>query len=273
MKIKRERERERERKKREKEQREKASSQGEEKAEREEGRKGMSSTSLLRNETNAAGTRTRRGDLGSVRFSQRDGELLAIVGEQFAVTVEQLAVLMGRSFRAGRWLRDRWLQAGWVESKQLLADGPSLLWLTAFGVRVARSPYRRWRPNPGMAAHIEAVTDVRLLLERQLLLGSWEPERELAKTAWSASLPRPHLPDGVLATRQGRVAVEVELTLKSRVRLEQIIAILGERYPQVWYFAAPPALAALEEIASAARWQNVHVYSYPPAAGEPQATR
>jgi len=198
--------------------------------------------------------------------------LLAVVGEQFAVTVEQLGVLMGRSFRAGRWLRDRWLQAGWVESRQLLADGPSLLWLSPFGVRVACSPYRRWRPNPAMAAHIEAVTDVRLLLERQLLLGSWECERALAKTAWSAALPRPHLPDGVLDSGRSRVAIEVELTLKSRVRLEQIIAILSERYPQVWYFAAPPALAALTKVAAGARWQNVHVYSYPPASGEPRLT-
>jgi len=232
----------------------------------------MSSTSVLRTETNVSGGRRRRGDLGSVRFSERDGELLAIVGDQFAVTVEQLAVLMGRSFRAGRWLRDRWLQAGWIESRQLLADGPSLLWLTGLGVRVACSPYRRWRPNPAMAAHIEAVTDVRLLLERQLSLGAWECERELAKTAWAATLPRPHLPDGVLSTGSGRVAVEVELTLKSRVRLEEIIAILGERYPQVWYFAAPPAVAALAQVAAGARWQNVHVYSYPPAAGEPRLT-
>jgi hypothetical protein len=232
----------------------------------------MSSASLLRNETNVAGGRRRRGDLGSVRFSKRDAELLAVVGEQFAVTVEQLAMLMGRSFRAGRWLRDRWQRAGWVESRQLLAEGPSLVWLTGFGVRVACSPYRRWRPNPAMAAHIEAVTDVRLLLERQRALGGWECERELAKMAWSASLPRPHLPDGVLDTGRGRVAIEVELTLKSRARLEQIIAILGERYPQVWYFAAPPALAALAQAASAARWQNVHVYSYPPAAGQPRLT-
>ena len=232
----------------------------------------MSSASLIRSETNAAALGKRRGDLGSVRFSVRDAELLAVVGEQFAVTVEQLGLLMGRSFRAGRWLRDRWLKAGWVESRPLLANGPSLVWLTGFGVQVARSPYRRWRPNPAMAAHIEAVTDVRLRLERQLVLGGWESERQLAKTAWSPSLPRPHLPDGVLDTGRGRVAIEVELTLKSRVRLEQIIAILGERYAQVWYFAAPPARTAVAAAASSARWQNVHVYSYPPATGEPGST-
>jgi hypothetical protein len=72
----------------------------------------------------------------------------------------------------------------------------------------------------------------------------------------------------VLATGGGRIAVEVELTLKSRVRLESIISGLGERYQQVWYFAQPPLLTALTEVAAAARWQNVCVHHNPPLPGE-----
>ena len=214
------------------------------------------------------GQRRRRRDVGSVRFSERDGELLGLVGEQYAVTVEQLALLIGRSFRTGRWLRDRWLRAGWVESRQLVSGGPAFLWLSSQGARVAVSPYRRWQPNPALLSHIEAVTDVRLLLERRLGLGVWECERGLAKAAWSRSQPRPHLPDGVLATSQGRIAVEVELSLKSRARLEAIIAGLGERYERVWYFAVPQLVAVLSEVAAGARWQNVRVHHNPPLPGE-----
>ena len=227
----------------------------------------ISATSVEKEWVVASGRRRRR-DLGSVRFSERDGELLGVVGEQYSVTVEQLAFLIGRSFRTGRWLRDRWLGAGWVESRQLVVCGPSFLWLTAEGVRVACSPYRRWRPNPALAVHIEAVTDVRLLLERLLGLGEWECERSLAKTAWSRSEQRQHLPDAVLDTGRGRIAVEVELTLKSRARLDLIVAELAQRYSQVWYFAAPGVAGALTRITAETKWLNVSVLSFPPDPAE-----
>jgi hypothetical protein len=67
---------------------------------------------------------------------------------------------------------------------------------------------------------------------------------------------------------QDRIAIEVELTLKSRARLDEIVRDLGDTYDHVWYFAAPRLLPTLEEIASLARWQNVTVYPYPTTAAE-----
>jgi hypothetical protein len=210
----------------------------------------------------------KRSDSGSVCLSERDGRLLELVGEQYAVSVAQLARLIGRTHRTGRWLRDRWRQAGWIESRPLTRGGPSFLWLTPLGVRVARSPYRTWRPNATMVGHIEAVTDVRLLLERELRLGDWICERSLAQHSTSRSLDRPHLPDGLLDTGDEQVAIEVELSLKSRSRLAAILEQLGQEYPQVWYFAAPPLRPALAELAAEAPWQNIAVYSYPPRPSE-----
>lgn len=212
--------------------------------------------------------RRRRSDAGSVRISSRDEELLLLVGEQYAITVCQLARLIGRSYRTGRWLRDRWRRAGWVASRQLAAGGPSFLWLTRQGSRVARSPYRTWDPNPGLAAHVEAVSEIRLLLERQLRLGEWQSERMLAKSYGPRSQLRLHLPDAVLARREQRIAIEVELSLKSRARLEAIMRDLGDRYQQVWYFAAPRLVPTLTEIAAGMRWQNVHVHQHPPQLSE-----
>ena len=212
--------------------------------------------------------RKKRSDSGSVCLSERDGRLLELVGEQCAVSVAQLARLIGRTHRTGRWLRDRWRQAGWIESRPLTRGGPSFLWLTPLGVRVARSPYRTWRPNASMVGHIEAVTDVRLLLERELRLGDWICERSLAQHSTSRSQDRPHLPDGLLDTGDEQIAIEVELSLKSRSRLAAILEQLGQEYPQVWYFAAPPLRLALAELAAEAPWQNIAVYSYPPRPSE-----
>jgi hypothetical protein len=165
-------------------------------------------------------------------------------------------------------LRDRWRRAGWVESRQLTVGGASFIWLTGAGVRVAGSPYRTWRPNAALAAHIEAVTEVRLLLEQRLHLGSWVCERSLAKTFLAGSHARLHLPDGLLEAGRERIAVEVELTLKSRVRLDALLEQLGQNYDQVWYFAAPSLAPTLRRLVADAPWQNITVQSYPPRVGE-----
>ena len=94
--------------------------------------------------------------------------------------------------------------------------------------------------------------------------------------------PRPRLPLSLrdqgatsptpCSSRPQRIAIEVELTLKSRARLDAIVRDLGETYPQVWYFAAPKLIPTLEEIATVARWQNVRVHRYPPLTVEAAAS-
>jgi hypothetical protein len=235
-----------------------------------------SPSDLFRKETTLAtetfsnregGGRRARRDRGSFQVSERDQELLVLVAEQYAVTLDQLARLIGRTHRTARGLRDRWCNAGWTRSAKLAVQLPPFVWLTSRGSRVAQSPFRTWEPNQGLASHIDAVTNVRLLLERDLRLGSWECERALAQSFPSRSEIRAHLPDGVLAGPQ-RIAIEVELTLKSRARLDAIVRDLGESYEQVWYFATPRLIPTLQEVASLARWQNVTVRRYPPVAAE-----
>ena len=63
--------------------------------------------------------RRRRTDYGSVKASERDLELLELIGEQYAVTVPQLARLIDRRLDTARSLRDRWKRAGWVDSAML----------------------------------------------------------------------------------------------------------------------------------------------------------
>src|SRR5206468_1019312 len=99
-----------------------------------------------------------------------------------AVTLEQLARLIGRTYRTARGLRDRWDNAGWTQSAKLTVDLPPFVWLTSRGSRLITSPFRTWDANPGLAGHIEAVTNVRLLLERELQVGRWECERALAQS-------------------------------------------------------------------------------------------
>jgi hypothetical protein len=222
--------------------------------------------------TEAMRVRRRRCDFGSVRASDRDLQLLSLVGEQYAVTLPQIARLIGRSVPTARSLRDRWKRAGWIQSGQLSVLAPSFVWLTGRGAAGIDSPFRTWRPNHGLALHIEAVTDVRLLLEHELRLGEWECERAVAQQFAKGRDHRRHLPDAVLHPDANRIAIEVELTLKSRSRLGAILDELSLDYDQVWYFAPERLGPALSELAAAAPFGNVSVYRYPPPAAEVAAS-
>jgi hypothetical protein len=211
-----------------------------------------------------AGPRRRRADAGSVRFWERDAELLGFVAEQHAVTVPQLARLCAAGLPTVLNLRNRWRRAGWIESYSLTWRGPSFVWLTREGARVAQSPFRAIAPNPGLALHLQAVTDVRLLVERELGLGEWECERLLAKAPRRPGAAVPHLPDAVLETPRGRIAIEVELSLKSPGRLEPILAELARRYPEVWYFASARVAPTLRRTTAASPWRHIVVRDYPP---------
>jgi hypothetical protein len=189
--------------------------------------------------------------------------LLGLIAEQYAITLDQLARLIGRTHRTARGLRDRWCNAGWTQSARLAVEAPPFVWLTRSGSRLVQSPYRTWNAHPCIASHIEAVTEVRLLLERELQVGEWECERMLAQRSPFRSQNRPHLPDGVLVCPE-RVAIEVELNLKSRARLELIVEELSLEYDSVWYFAPDPIRPKLFELAQTAPYQNVTIHHYPP---------
>jgi len=201
--------------------------------------------------TTDEGARVPRADTGLIRCTERDLALLRWVGDQYAVSLPQLARLMGRSEHAARWLRARWHRAGLVEGHALLVGRPVFVWLTREGSRVAAVDYKPWVPNAGMVAHIEAVNETRLWVAERRPGAAWTCERALTSQGTPGSLrSRSHRPDAVLQVDDGRrIAIEVELTLKSRARLEQIVARLLAEFDAAWYFAAADVGRALEPLA------------------------
>jgi len=195
----------------------------------------------------ASPKRARRSDAGTVRVTERDLRLLRVVGEQYAVTLPQLACLMGRSHHAARWLRERWQAAGWVEARALLVGRPVFVWLTRRGLGVAGLDYAVWRPTAGALGHVEAVTNVRLHVEERHEHANWISERDLGRDMLRRTA---HRPDGLVRLDGRESAIEVELTLKERRRAERIIGELVASYPAVTYFATPATFRLISDLAA-----------------------
>lgn len=205
-------------------------------------------------------TRRRRRDAGLVKATGRDLELLRFAGEQYALTLPQLARLMGRSEHAARWLRDRWERAGWARGAAIVVGQPVLVWPTRAGMRLAGLQFRGWRPNPGAVAHVAAVNDVRMHVTRRRPEALWVCERELLRDRHSSSV---HIPDALVLVDEREAAVEVELTQKARRRAEAIVRELVARYEAVWYFVTPTTRRTVERAVEAVEADAVQVMPLP----------
>jgi hypothetical protein len=192
-------------------------------------------------------------------IGSRDLEALRLIDEQYALRVDQLERVLGRSGRTvQRWTRQLG-ELGWIELRKLLADEPAYLWLTREGQRAAGTGFGPWQPRIGRLAHIAAAVDVRLYVAERSPASIWASERVLRR-----ELPRgEHLPDALVRTGGERHAVEVELIPKSKRRTAAVIAELLRRYDRALYFCAPPARRQLEELRAEHDWPGLAVRDLP----------
>lgn len=193
----------------------------------------------------------RRSDYGQVRATDRDLYLLKWIGEQYAVRVDQLKELAevykgsGLSVPTIKWLTNRWREAGWVEKQVLLSGQPQWVWLTREGYKDAGLEYPYARPSVSRLKHIYYTNAVRLWIEKRsrgealwTSDRSINPERKLEG--------KRHFVDGEVFYEDKRIALEVELTQKSRPRLDSILRELKKDYEAVWYFASIECYTAVK---------------------------
>lgn len=194
--------------------------------------------------------RRTRSDAGQARLTWRDLQVLRFIGEQYAVTHEQLGRLLARfaedaserervSSQLVYRMRARWVTAGLVEARAVIAGEPSIVWLTARGRELVELDVRSWRPTMNTIRHVPAVTEARLFLESQRPDGEWVAERLLGRDqgAGGGREVSGRRPDGEFRYEDSVLAVEVELSAKKETRLRSIVRDRLERYDAVWYFA------------------------------------
>jgi len=196
-----------------------------------------------------------------VNVTDRDVAALCWIGEQFTARFDVLAVLLARlgalaggqlAERTLRQIIERWEQSGLAARHRLLNHQwvvPTRKALHLVGLDVPH-----WSPVVPQLAHKHAVGIVRLALEPSIPEGGrWVSERELRREA-----DRVNVPDGAVEWPEDsdprpagrglygeevdrlppRVAVEVELTRKSKARLRDALKRPRHgRYLRIDYYA------------------------------------
>lgn len=232
-----------------------------------------------------------RQDKGLPRFTERDIQALKWIGEHYALRFDQLQRLLGSmatqqtkepgllSETATRHAVQRWQQAGLVEYRKVFSNDPGWVWLTGLGLRTVGLPFAALRPGAGELDHIYWCAQVRLYYYlRHRGDHVWETERYLRqemnvgkKKAGSASI---YIPDARITMENLNViALQVELSPKTRVRLEKIVEALALEYSLTWYVAreaiAERVKQAIRALDDPELEQRFRIYDLETIAGQP----
>lgn len=193
--------------------------------------------------------RKTRSDKGRVQLRDRDLTSLRWIAEEYAIRLDQLQQLLGReagpgskeedfiSDNAARLVVARWKRAHLAEYRKFLVEDPGWVWLTAHGLQELGLPYKVYEPSLSKLEHLFMVNEVRLMLETQQPDGTWRSEREMrAGVSYIKGDAPAHMPDAEYITRDGIVAIEVELSAKKPAELQRVLRELTDAYSQVWYY-------------------------------------
>jgi hypothetical protein len=199
------------------------------------------------------------GRAGHELLRRRDLEVLGWLAEQYGARLDHLEVLLGAGPRTVQRTVARLHAAGLIRTERILVGEPAWVLPTGAGMAAAGSGFGVWRPRLGALAHVAAVNDVRLHIQTLAPATEWIPERVLARDRGAGE----HLPDGVAITDGTRVAIEVELTVKSRRRVTAILDELAGRFDATLYFCAAATHRQLTELSESGRWPSLGVRELP----------
>lgn len=207
--------------------------------------------------TPARRTRAERSDKGRVLITPRDEVTLRWIGDQYAVRLDQLQVLLGRQAQAqteaegtvsegtARRVVGRWAKAGWVVRRKVFHREPEWIWLTRSGMQLAGLEYRAIEPSVILLKHTYEVNRVRLRVEERYgEQAVWRSERAIKPIRQRDR--DVHYADAEVEIRGRTIGLEIERTAKGPLKLRSILAGLVREYPGVWYLVAPDALSGVQ---------------------------
>jgi len=156
---------------------------------------------------------------------------------------------------------NRLIKAGLVTHQRVFHDRPGIYRLTKRGAGFTDLPPLS-RLRLGNYRHDVMVIDLYLALRQRYPEAQWVSERALMRDKHTPGVgQRGHLPDGVLLLpEQKSIAVEIELSMKGKHRLERILKGYSAAfdYGAVWYYCSDAVAAYIASMAARMPFIKIH---------------
>lgn len=207
----------------------------------------------------------------------REREICGWVGRMGAVEVEHIQRRWGVCRSVAYDLVARLVEAELLRRVPTLPRDPTLITATTAGIDYAHLALPQAKVGPAQVDHWLFCADVVLWAEERWGRGAVTTERELRWIEMSEGKPigscvvgelpdgRPmlHRPDLLVSGSQGRIAIEVELSVKTPRRLETIVRSWrrARHVDEVLYLVAtgPPQRAVERAVRNVHAEERVHV--------------
>lgn len=181
----------------------------------------------------------------TIQITQRDMKLLRWINAVGYVQIKHIAHYLQVSLPTAYERMQKLIHSHFVVHHQLFHGEPGVYRVTHEGVKLSFSPMPPLR-RVNLATYRH---DLMVLTVSQSLLkqygGVFLSERQLRHEAGILKFnANEHMSDGLLVYDDSRIAIEVELTKKSKQRLEKIIHYYLKRFDvkEVWYLCGDKAV-------------------------------
>lgn len=196
-----------------------------------------------------------------MQLTERDVEILRFINDFGFCEISHI----GRRFQLKNLrsykIMKRLIRGGLVAHERVFHNRPGAYFLTRAGAKYTPLPPIYKIPKD-LYKHQIAIIDVYFKLIQLYPDATWLSERVLKRDKFTEGFGRTgHLADGkLIMPDQKRVAIEVELTMKSRRRLEQIFRAytLQIAVKEVWYFCAPDVYSLMKQAAAKKPFIKIH---------------
>lgn len=187
-----------------------------------------------------------------MQLTTRDIEILEFINEFGFCEMPQIMKRFGLTRARGYQIMKRLTNAELILHERIFHGGHGVFYLTRKGAECTDLPPIKNIPKDTYE-HQLAIIEVYFKLREQYPEAEWIGERRIKREKFMGGIGKKgHLADGILLFPDHKeIAIEVELTMKSKKRLEDIIwGYFGHKYiKEVWYYCSNEVIEKVGKIA------------------------
>lgn len=187
-----------------------------------------------------------------MKTTERDIEILKFINQFGFCEITQIEKKFSIKKRRCYQVMQRLVQEKFVIHKRIFHGANGIFYLNKQGIK-----FSDFLPGNGMTVasyhHQLAIIDLYFKLTEKHPEAQWISERRLKYEKLTKGIGSTgHIADGLLIFPDDtQIAIELELTMKSKRRLEKIFRTYGGQFAikEVWYFCSPDVLPKMKKLA------------------------
>lgn len=200
-------------------------------------------------------------------YEHRDAKIIRFINEFGFCEMPQIEKRFELNKPRAYKIMQRLVKRGYVIHERIFYHRHGIYRATREGAQLTGLP-KLYKVPVGIYEHQLAVIEIYIKLMREYPDAQWMSERTMRKTGFMPRVGRgriKHYADALFFLPDGKqVAIEVELTMKSKRRLNDILTSYMCQFEinEVWYFCSPDIYEKVKRLAG--KFKMIKVFEWTP---------